>query len=193
MAVAGVSWRWVFWLLTMFAGSCLVMILLFLPETHAYVEFSPVSSLSDRLFFVQTNSPCPKGTTPPQGNWRDPVVGSSREGEHDLRSAYGAYSCSPFQNPLLRAYASRYHHILQRKLHQASNLRLLTKLLLVRLRMSISNIRSLSNCLHRWPSSQCRNLWSHVRTYLRWRIIRCPWIYLLLESHLRTSGEGVPP
>lgn len=35
MAVAGVSWRWVFWLLTMFAGSCLVLVIFTLPETYA--------------------------------------------------------------------------------------------------------------------------------------------------------------
>ncbi|KAI0674023.1 MFS general substrate transporter [Trametes maxima] len=35
MDVAGVSWRWVFWLLTLFAGTCLVLIVLTLPETHA--------------------------------------------------------------------------------------------------------------------------------------------------------------
>ncbi|KAI0776346.1 MFS general substrate transporter [Trametes elegans] len=34
MAVAGVSWRWVFWLLTIFAGVCLVFIVLTLPETY---------------------------------------------------------------------------------------------------------------------------------------------------------------
>lgn len=35
MAVAGVSWRWVFWLLTMFAGTCLVLVIFTLPETYA--------------------------------------------------------------------------------------------------------------------------------------------------------------
>ena len=35
MYVAGVSWRWVFWLLTLFAGACLVFIVLTLPETYA--------------------------------------------------------------------------------------------------------------------------------------------------------------
>lgn len=35
MAVAGVSWRWVFWLLTFFAGSCLIFVALTLPETYA--------------------------------------------------------------------------------------------------------------------------------------------------------------
>ncbi|RDX41756.1 MFS general substrate transporter [Lentinus brumalis] len=33
MSVAGVSWRWVFWLLAMFAGGCLILILFTLPET----------------------------------------------------------------------------------------------------------------------------------------------------------------
>ncbi|KAI9462440.1 MFS general substrate transporter [Lactarius psammicola] len=37
MAVAGVSWRWLFWVLTMFAGLCLVGIFFTLPET-----FGPV-------------------------------------------------------------------------------------------------------------------------------------------------------
>ncbi|KAH9884674.1 MFS general substrate transporter [Cubamyces lactineus] len=37
MGVAGVSWRWVFWLLTLFAGTCLVFIVLTLPETYAPV------------------------------------------------------------------------------------------------------------------------------------------------------------
>ncbi|KAI0776341.1 MFS general substrate transporter [Trametes elegans] len=35
MAVAGVSWRWVFWLLTIFAGVCFVFIIFTLPETYA--------------------------------------------------------------------------------------------------------------------------------------------------------------
>ncbi|EMD35874.1 hypothetical protein CERSUDRAFT_52884 [Gelatoporia subvermispora B] len=34
MSVAGVSWRWTFWLLTMFAGACLLLILFTLPETY---------------------------------------------------------------------------------------------------------------------------------------------------------------
>ncbi|KAI0324201.1 MFS general substrate transporter [Cubamyces sp. BRFM 1775] len=34
MAVAGVSWRWVFWLLTFFAGACLLATALTLPETY---------------------------------------------------------------------------------------------------------------------------------------------------------------
>lgn len=34
MVVAGVSWRWVFWLLTMFAGACLVLVIFTLPETY---------------------------------------------------------------------------------------------------------------------------------------------------------------
>ncbi|KAI0822202.1 MFS general substrate transporter [Trametes gibbosa] len=33
MAVSGVSWRWIFWLLTLFAGTCLVVTLFTLPET----------------------------------------------------------------------------------------------------------------------------------------------------------------
>lgn len=34
MAVAGVSWVWIFWLLTMFAGACLILIFLTIPETY---------------------------------------------------------------------------------------------------------------------------------------------------------------
>ena len=34
MAVAGISWRWLFWLLTIFAGVCLVAVVLTLPETY---------------------------------------------------------------------------------------------------------------------------------------------------------------
>ena len=33
MSVAGVSWRWSFWLLTMFAGACLFFIIFTMPET----------------------------------------------------------------------------------------------------------------------------------------------------------------
>ncbi|KAL0951355.1 hypothetical protein HGRIS_008059 [Hohenbuehelia grisea] len=34
LAVTGVSWRWVFWILTIFAGACCVMIILTIPETY---------------------------------------------------------------------------------------------------------------------------------------------------------------
>ncbi|KAH9942618.1 MFS general substrate transporter [Amylocystis lapponica] len=34
MAVAGVSWRWVFWVLTLFSGACLVLIIFTVPETY---------------------------------------------------------------------------------------------------------------------------------------------------------------
>jgi len=34
MGIAGVSWRWVFWMLAIFAGVCLVAIILFIPETY---------------------------------------------------------------------------------------------------------------------------------------------------------------
>ena len=34
MSVAGVSWRWVFWLLTMFAGACIAVIFFTIPETY---------------------------------------------------------------------------------------------------------------------------------------------------------------
>lgn len=34
MNVAGVSWRWVFWVLTIFAGACLILIFLTIPETY---------------------------------------------------------------------------------------------------------------------------------------------------------------
>ena len=33
MGVAGVDWRWVFWLLAIFAGACLALIVFTLPET----------------------------------------------------------------------------------------------------------------------------------------------------------------
>ncbi|KAL7422377.1 hypothetical protein Q5752_003023 [Cryptotrichosporon argae] len=35
--VAGVDWRWVYWILTMFAGACLALIVFTLPETYAPV------------------------------------------------------------------------------------------------------------------------------------------------------------
>ncbi|QRW15487.1 major facilitator superfamily transporter [Ceratobasidium sp. AG-Ba] len=35
MSVAGVSWRWLFWLLTIFAGVCTVIMFFTLPETYA--------------------------------------------------------------------------------------------------------------------------------------------------------------
>lgn len=38
MAVAGVSWHWVFWLLTMFAGLCSVLVIVSLPETFVSVD-----------------------------------------------------------------------------------------------------------------------------------------------------------
>ncbi|CCM02337.1 uncharacterized protein FIBRA_04429 [Fibroporia radiculosa] len=34
MSVAGVDWRWVYWLLTFFAGACLVALIFTLPETY---------------------------------------------------------------------------------------------------------------------------------------------------------------
>ncbi|KAJ8520098.1 hypothetical protein ONZ45_g3022 [Pleurotus djamor] len=34
LAVAGVSWRWVFWILTIFAGACWVLIVFTIPETY---------------------------------------------------------------------------------------------------------------------------------------------------------------
>ncbi|KAM5544315.1 hypothetical protein V8D89_001975 [Ganoderma adspersum] len=37
MNVAGVSWRWIFWLQAIFAGSCLVAIIFIIPETYAPV------------------------------------------------------------------------------------------------------------------------------------------------------------
>lgn len=33
--VSGTSWRWVFWILTIFAGVCLALIIIFVPETYA--------------------------------------------------------------------------------------------------------------------------------------------------------------
>ena len=35
MTDAGVSWRWVFWLLALFAGGCEILLILTLPETYA--------------------------------------------------------------------------------------------------------------------------------------------------------------
>ncbi|KAI0755190.1 MFS general substrate transporter [Daedaleopsis nitida] len=37
MTVAGVSWRWVFWVQTIFAGVCLILIIFTLPETYVPV------------------------------------------------------------------------------------------------------------------------------------------------------------
>lgn len=34
MEVAGVSWRWTFWVLTIFAGTCLTLIFFTIPETY---------------------------------------------------------------------------------------------------------------------------------------------------------------
>ena len=33
--LTGQNWRWVFWILTMFAGFCFFVILFFVPETYA--------------------------------------------------------------------------------------------------------------------------------------------------------------
>lgn len=44
MTVAGVSWRWGFWLLAMFAGVCLVLVVFTIPETHVCVH----TTYSDR-------------------------------------------------------------------------------------------------------------------------------------------------
>lgn len=50
MAVAGVSWRWVYWVLTFFAGACTVLIVFTLPETFKYVSMSDNAGMSaDRL------------------------------------------------------------------------------------------------------------------------------------------------
>lgn len=35
ISVSGTSWRWVFWILTIFAGLCFVATLLWIPETYA--------------------------------------------------------------------------------------------------------------------------------------------------------------
>ena len=35
VSVAGISWRWLFWILSIFAGVCYVVILLSIPETYA--------------------------------------------------------------------------------------------------------------------------------------------------------------
>ncbi|KAI0283386.1 major facilitator superfamily domain-containing protein [Russula aff. rugulosa BPL654] len=37
MSVSGVSWRWLFWVLTMFSGLCLVVVFLTMPETYGPV------------------------------------------------------------------------------------------------------------------------------------------------------------
>jgi len=34
MTVAGVSWRWVFWILAIFAGSCTILVFFTVPETY---------------------------------------------------------------------------------------------------------------------------------------------------------------
>ncbi|KAA1468797.1 MFS general substrate transporter [Dentipellis sp. KUC8613] len=34
ISTAGVTWRWLFWVLTIFAGACFLLVLLSLPETH---------------------------------------------------------------------------------------------------------------------------------------------------------------
>ena len=44
--VSGTSWRWVFWVLTIFAGVCLVLTIFTLPETYAYVSRFPYSLLA---------------------------------------------------------------------------------------------------------------------------------------------------
>ena len=35
--VGGASWRWLFWVLALFAGACLILIIFTLPETYACV------------------------------------------------------------------------------------------------------------------------------------------------------------
>lgn len=37
MATSGVSWRWTFWVLTLFASACFFLIFFTLPETYVYV------------------------------------------------------------------------------------------------------------------------------------------------------------
>ncbi|KAI0004215.1 MFS general substrate transporter [Russula compacta] len=37
IAVSGASWRWIFWVLTIFAGLCLVLVFLTIPETYSPV------------------------------------------------------------------------------------------------------------------------------------------------------------
>ena len=34
MTVAGVEWRWVFWLLALFAGACTIVVYFAVPETY---------------------------------------------------------------------------------------------------------------------------------------------------------------
>ena len=38
MASAGVSWRWTFWVLALFAGFCLIIVFFTMPETYVYVS-----------------------------------------------------------------------------------------------------------------------------------------------------------
>jgi MFS family permease len=38
MSVAGVSWRWTYWLMTIFAGVCTIVVALTVPETYGYVQ-----------------------------------------------------------------------------------------------------------------------------------------------------------
>jgi len=40
MTDAGVSWRWVFWLLAIFTGSCTVLVFFTMPETYESVSYS---------------------------------------------------------------------------------------------------------------------------------------------------------
>ena len=37
MSVSGVSWRWVYWVMTIFAGLCFMLILFTMPETYKCV------------------------------------------------------------------------------------------------------------------------------------------------------------
>ena len=46
MSVAGVHWRWVFWVMTIFAGVCGILLLLTVPETFTcVVNFACLTSL----------------------------------------------------------------------------------------------------------------------------------------------------
>ncbi|KDQ16620.1 hypothetical protein BOTBODRAFT_186300 [Botryobasidium botryosum FD-172 SS1] len=44
MHVAGVHWRWLFWVLTIFAGACLVLIYFTLPETYSPIILARIAA-----------------------------------------------------------------------------------------------------------------------------------------------------
>ena len=52
MSVAGVQWRWVYWVMTIFAGVCGILLLFTVPETFTYVDFSPSKYLQRLIFCI---------------------------------------------------------------------------------------------------------------------------------------------